>query len=176
MVRATNYLYAPYLHAHGAPPWVIGVVYASTYAAAAVVALATPQLVRRLGWAPVAIAVVAVLCLSFAGLGAATSALAIAGVLSIQAVANGMYSPLTKPRFNANIASSTSRAAVLSVESMGRRITMAVFAPLAGAVGQAWTPWLAAGLGGSGMLWLWWNSEHLGESASVIIEAAPDVR
>ena len=58
------------------------------------------------------------------------------GLLVVQAVANGLYSPLTKPLLNAEISDSRQRAAVLSVDSMARRAGMAVFAPLVGLYGQ----------------------------------------
>jgi hypothetical protein len=58
-------------------------------------------------------------------------------LLLVQAVANGMYSPLTKPLLNAEITDSSQRAAMLSVESMARRCAMGVFSPLVGLTGES---------------------------------------
>ena len=68
----------------------------------------------------------------------------------MQAVANGIYSPLTKPLLNAEIADSSRRAAVLSVESMARRAAMGMFSPLVGLYGETDVMLLcgAVGLGG----------------------------
>ena len=73
-------------------------------------------------------------------------------LLIVQAIANGIYSPLTKPLLNAEIVDSRRRAAVLSVDSMVRRAAMGVFAPLAGLYGQADVMMLCAGVGIAGMV------------------------
>ena len=52
--------------------------------------------------------------------------------LALQAVANGLYSPISKQLINREITDSQTRATVLSVESMARRICFGAFAPLAG--------------------------------------------
>ena len=52
--------------------------------------------------------------------------------LALQAVANGLYSPISKELINREIVDSHTRATVLSVESMARRICFGAFAPLAG--------------------------------------------
>ncbi|HSD87646.1 MAG TPA: hypothetical protein VLB44_09025, partial [Kofleriaceae bacterium] len=58
-------------------------------------------------------------------------------LLLVQAVANGIYSPLTKPMLNAEITDSSRRAAILSVESMARRSAMGLFSPLVGLYGES---------------------------------------
>ena len=54
------------------------------------------------------------------------------GLLALHAVANGVYSPLSKDLLNRQISDSSQRATVLSVESMARRLGFGAFAPLAG--------------------------------------------
>ncbi len=54
------------------------------------------------------------------------------GLLAVQAVVNGVYSPFSKELLNREIADSGQRATVLSVESMGRRLAFGAFAPVAG--------------------------------------------
>ena len=71
-------------------------------------------------------------------------------LLLVQAVANGIYSPLTKPLMNREISDSSRRAAVLSIESMARRFATGIFSPLVGLYGQADVMLLcgAVGIGG----------------------------
>jgi MFS family permease len=57
-------------------------------------------------------------------------------LLGVQAIANGVYSPLTKTLLNQEIDDSSQRAAILSVDSMGRRAAMGIFAPVAGLYGE----------------------------------------
>jgi len=131
LVRATVYLYQPYLQARGLGLVSIGILFASVYCVASLVAYRTYALRKRVG-----------------------DELLLWGLLAVQAVANGIYSPLTKPLINAEIADSRRRAAVLSVESMARRVAMGVFAPLVGLWGQGNVMTLcgAVGLGGFALL------------------------
>jgi predicted MFS family arabinose efflux permease len=54
------------------------------------------------------------------------------GLLAVQAIVNGVYSPFSKELLNREIADSGQRATVLSVESMARRLAFGAFAPIAG--------------------------------------------
>ncbi|HRC56363.1 MAG TPA: hypothetical protein PKU97_10590, partial [Kofleriaceae bacterium] len=78
-----------------------------------------------------------VLAASFLLLGQVHSGPLLAALLAVQAVASGLFSPLTKPLLHREIADSQRRAAVLSVESMARRASLGLFAPLAGLYGQS---------------------------------------
>jgi len=73
-------------------------------------------------------------------------------LLVVQAVANGLYPPLTKPLLNREITDPGRRATLLSVESMARRAAMGVFAPLVGLWGQADVMLLCGGVGLAGLL------------------------
>ena len=53
-------------------------------------------------------------------------------LMSFHAIANGVYSPLSKELLNREITDSAQRATVLSVESAARRIMFGAFAPVAG--------------------------------------------
>ena len=55
-------------------------------------------------------------------------------LLTLMALCNGVYSPLSKELLNCEITDSSQRATVLSVESMARRLAFGAFAPLAGAL------------------------------------------
>ena len=67
----------------------------------------------------------------------------------MQAIANGWLAA-PKPLLNREIADSSRRAAVLSVESMARRAAMGVFSPLVGLYGESNVMMLcgAVGIGG----------------------------
>ncbi len=137
LLRATVYLYQPYLHARGLGPIGIGLMFAGVYSVAAVVAYRTHLLRRRIGDDVLLWALLAALAASFLGLAGAANGPWMLSLLLVQAVANGVYSPLTKPLLNAEISDSSRRAAVLSVESMARRAAMGVFAPLVGLYGES---------------------------------------
>src|SRR5262249_37905376 len=86
---------------------------------------------RRVGEASLVVALPIGLALSYVVLGRWFAVWGVA-IMSIQAVANGLYSPLSKELLNREIADSGQRATVLSVESMGRRLAFGAFTPLAG--------------------------------------------
>ena len=136
LLRATVYLYQPYLEERGLTPDAIGLLFAGVYVIASLVAARTYQLRRRFGDDVLLWGMLALLAISFVGLAGAERGPWMLGLLVVQAVANGLYSPLTKPLLNAEITDSRQRAAVLSVDSMARRAGMAVFAPLVGLYGQ----------------------------------------
>lgn len=137
LLRATIYLYQPYLHARGLGPVGIGLLFAGVYAVAALVAYRTHVLRRRVGDDVLLWSLLAALAVSFLGLAGAANGPWMLSLLLVQAVANGVYSPLTKPLLNVEISDSSRRAAVLSIESMARRAAMGVFAPLVGLYGES---------------------------------------
>ncbi|MCX5745665.1 MAG: hypothetical protein NT062_24580, partial [Proteobacteria bacterium] len=136
LVRATIYVYQPYLSERGLGPAEIGALYAGTYVVAALAATRMGALRERFGDTALLWMLLGTLAVSFVGLSAVTSGPWMLALLFVQAVANGVFSPLTKPLLNAEIADSRDRAAVLSVESMARRLAMGMFAPFAGIYGQ----------------------------------------
>ena len=154
LLRATVYVYQPYLAERGLGTVEIGALFAGVYLVAAFVAYRTHDLRARIGDERLLWGLLGVLAASFVGLAGAGSGPWMLGLLLVQAVANGVYSPLTKPLLNQEIADSRGRAAVLSVESMARRAAMALFAPLVGLYGQTDVMLLcgAVGLGGLALL------------------------
>jgi hypothetical protein len=127
-------------------------VFAGVYLIAAGVAYGTYRLRARFGDDTMLWALLGVLAVSFVGLAGAGAGPWMLALLVVQAVANGIYSPLTKPLLNHEIADSSRRAAVLSVESMVRRATMGIFAPLVGLYGQSDVMLLCGVVGLGGML------------------------
>ncbi len=154
LLRATIYLYQPYLEARGLGAAAIGALFAGVYVIGAFVAFKTHQLRRRFGDDALLWGVLAVLSASFVGLAGAMAGPWMLSLLVVQAIANGVSSPLTKPILNAEIVDSSQRAAILSVESMARRIAMGVFAPLVGLYGEADVMLLCGGVGIAGMVLL----------------------
>lgn len=154
LVRATVYLYQPYLQARGLDLVEIGLLFACVYCVASLVAYRTHALRKRAGDELLLWGLLGVLAVSFLALAGASSGPWLLALLGVQAVANGIYSPLTKPLLNAEISDSRRRAAVLSVESMARRVAMGVFTPLVGLWGQGDVMILcgAVGLGGFALL------------------------
>jgi MFS family permease len=154
LLRATIYLYQPYLKERGLGLVSIGLLFAGVYVVASLVAYRTYLLRRRFGdelllW--LLLGVLAGSCIGLAGVGNGPWMLAL---LAVQAVANGLYSPLTKPLLNAEITDSRRRAAILSVESMARRAAMGLFAPLAGLYGQSNVMLLCGAVGIVGLVLL----------------------
>ena len=137
LLRTSIYLYQPYLEERGLGPIASGGLFAAVYVVASAVAYRTYRLRRRFGDETLLWSLLAVLAISFIGLAGAGSGPWMISLLVVQAVANGLYSPLTKPLLNAEITDSRGRAAILSVESMARRAAMGVFAPLVGLYGQS---------------------------------------
>ena len=135
LLRATIYLYQPFLSARGFALVEIGLVFAGVHVVASLVAYRTHAVRRRLGDDVVVWALLGGLAASFLLLGAA-GAVGVVLLLGVQAVATGIYSPLTKVLVNQEIRDSSRRAAILSVESMGRRAAMGILAPVAGLYGE----------------------------------------
>lgn len=137
LLRATIYVYQPYLDQRGFGTAEIGLLFAAMYVVASGIAYRTHALRRRYGDELLLWSLLGVLATSFVLLGRVPTGPWLAGLLAVQAIASGVFSPLTKPLLHGEIASSAGRAAVLSVESMARRVTLGLFAPIAGLYGQA---------------------------------------
>lgn len=154
LLRATTYIYQPYLEQRGFGTLEIGVLFAAMYALAAMVAFRTHSLSVRYSEERLLWALLGVLGVSFLLLGSVRAGPLVFTLLAVQAVASGLFSPLTKPLLHREVAESRRRAAVLSVESMGRRAALGVFAPLAGWLGQSHVMMLCGAVGLAGMLLL----------------------
>jgi MFS family permease len=131
LIKVTNYLYQPYLDGRGYGLAATGFVFAGVYLLASFVAHRGKPIRDRLGEAPLVWGVLIALAGSFLLLDQLAGPWVL-GALAIQAVAKGLYSPLTKPMLNREIRDSSRRATVLSIESIGRRAAMAAFSLLAG--------------------------------------------
>ncbi|MBA2539555.1 MAG: MFS transporter [Deltaproteobacteria bacterium] len=172
LLRATIYVYQPYLEERGLATGEIGVLFAGVYLIAALVAYRTHSLRARFGDDALLWTLLGVLAISFVGLAGAGSGPWMLALLVVQAAANGIYSPLTKPLLNREISDSSKRAAVLSVESMVRRAAMGMFAPLVGLCGESDVMLLCGlvGLGGMVVLGL---VRMRGVSTSAPVDPAP---
>jgi MFS family permease len=137
LLRATMYLYQPYLDDRGLGTVGKGLMFAGTYVVASLAAYRTHVLRRKLGEEALLWCLLGALAVSFIGLAGAGNGPWMLSLLLVQAIANGIYSPLTKPLLNREIVDSERRAAILSVESMARRVAMGAFALLAGLYGHA---------------------------------------
>jgi MFS family permease len=136
LLRATVYLYQPFLDGRGFRVSEIGLLFAGFYVVASIVAYRTHALRKRVGDELLVWSLLGGLAISFLFLEAVGGAWVVM-LLGIQAVANGVYSPLVKPLLNHEITDSSRRAAILSVESMGRRTAMGVLVLTAGLYGEA---------------------------------------
>lgn len=139
LVTATKYVYQPYLDDRGMSFTQIGAVYAGGHVIGAITALRTQPLRARFGDDTLLWALLFALAASFVGLAGAEPGPWMLGLMAIQAIATGLYSPLTKPLLNAQISAIDTgrRASLLAVESIARRLVMGVFAVSAGLYGQA---------------------------------------
>jgi MFS family permease len=160
LLRATVYVYQPYLDSRGFDSVDIGMLFAGAYVIASLVASRTHLLRRRFGDELLLWGLLAALAASFLGLAASRGPWMLA-LLVVQAVANGVYSPLTKPLLNAEIHDSARRASILSVESMARRAATGLFAPLVGLAGQADGMVACGAIGAGGLLLLALSSKSL---------------
>jgi MFS family permease len=138
LLRATLYIYQPYLKAAGYTIRETGFIFAGVYLVAAFVSHHVHNLRARFSDGSLMWMLGGTLVATFLVLGALPSGSWSIGVLAIQAAANGLYSPLVKPLLNAEIADSGRRATVLSVESMARRVALGLFSPAVGYVIGAW--------------------------------------
>jgi len=152
LLQATIYLYQPYLDERGVGVIEKGLLFAGVFLVASFVAYRTHLVRRRFGDEPVLWWLLAALALSFIGLAGAANGPWMLGLLVVQAVANGLYSPLAKPLLNREITDSSRRAAVLSIESMARRAALGIFSPLVGLYGQSGVMLLCGVVGIAGLL------------------------
>ncbi len=171
LLRATTYIYQPYLEQRGFGTLEIGVLFAAMYALAAVVAFRTHSLSVRYSEERLLWALLGVLAVSFLLLGSVRAGPFVFALLAVQAVASGLFSPLTKPLLHREVTDSRRRAAVLSVESMARRAALGVFAPLAGWLGQGHVMMLCGAVGLAGMLLL--ALVRIPSSAAASVASAP---
>lgn len=151
LLRATIYVYQPYLQERGLATFEIGLLFAGVNLVAAGVAQRTYQLRVSFGEERLLWTLLAVLGISFVGLASAGAGPWMLVLLLVQAIASGIYAPLTKPLLNREIRSEN-RAAVLSVESMGRRAAIGLFAPFVGLYGQTDVMLLCGAVGLAGLV------------------------
>ncbi len=159
LLRATVYLYQPYLDARGFSVSEVGFIFAAVYLLASFVAHRGDALRRWLGEETLSWGLLGTLAVSFVLLNQFAGPWALI-LLAVQAVANGLYSPLVKPMLNRQIANSERRATVLSVESIARRGAMVLVAPIAGYWGAASAMYLCAAIGCLGLLLLGCFASH----------------
>ena len=152
LLRATIYVYQPYLDQRGFGTIEIGLLFAGMYLFAALIAYRTHLLRTRYSEEQLLWGLLGVLAGSFLLLGQVHAGPILLGLLAVQAVASGLFSPLTKPLLHREIADSQRRAAVLSVESMARRAALGLFAPMAGLFGQGHVMVLCGVVGLGGMV------------------------
>lgn len=131
LVRMGIYLHQPYLTAAGLSLSHVGLVMAALSLVAAWGAHHIDALRRSIGERVLVFGLPALLALSYLLLGRWVGQLGIA-MIAVQALVAGIYSPLSKDLLNREIAESSHRATVLSVESMVRRLAFGLFAPIAG--------------------------------------------
>ncbi len=153
LLRATVYLYQPFLNTRGFSYYQVGLIFAAVYLTASFVAHRGHALRQRLGDETLLWSLLGGLAISFILLEELRGPFVLV-LLAVQAVANGLYSPLVKPLLNREIIDSGRRATILSVESIVRRGAMGVFAPIAGNYGasSAMTLYGVIGLGGFALL------------------------
>lgn len=154
LLRTSIYIYQPYLEERGLGPIASGGVYAAIYVVASLVAYRTHRLRARFGDEALLWGLLAVLAASFLGLAGVGNGPWMISLLVVQAFAQGLYSPLTKPLLNAEITDSRRRASILSVESMARRASMGIFALLVGLWGKADVMLLCGAVGVFGLVLL----------------------
>jgi MFS family permease len=152
LLRSTVVLYQPYLDSRGFSLAQIGLVYAGSYLVAAIAARRFHAVRRWLGEEPLAYGILAMLVVSFLLLNRFQGGLASMSMLLMQAVANGLYSPLAKTMLNHNIADSSRRATILSIESIARRAATGLFWPVAGLVGASSAMYLCGAIGFAGFV------------------------
>ena len=159
LLRATIYLYQPYLNARGFGIAETGFVFAGVYLVATFVAHKGHFLRRLLGERTLVWGLLGTLAVSFVLLNQISGQWAL-GLLAVQAVANGLYSPLVKPLLNREILNSARRATMLSMESIARRLAMGIFSPIAGYYGASSAMYLCGGIGFVGIVLLALFAKH----------------
>jgi len=153
LLRATVYLYQPYLKARSFDEAEIGLVFAGVHVLASMVAHQGYALRQRFGDDNLLWGLLGTLAVSFVLLDVVRGPWVLA-LLGIQAFAMGLYSPLVKPLLNRDVPDSSRRATVLSVESIARRGAMGLLSPLAGFYGEASALYLCGVVGVLGFILL----------------------
>jgi MFS family permease len=150
LLRMGLYLYPPYLGSAGLNTAWVGIVLALMSLVGAASAARIESVRAWLGEGRLVWGMPLLLAGSYLILGRWFAVWGI-GLLAVQALVNGLYSPFSKELLNREIADSGQRATVLSVESMARRLAFGAFAPVAGllidAHGLRWAFYLCAGAG-----------------------------
>ncbi|MSP63384.1 MAG: MFS transporter [Myxococcales bacterium] len=131
LVRMGIYLHQPLLTATGFSISDVGMIMAGFSLLAAFGAQRIDSIRRLIGERTLVWTLPAVLAGSYLVLGRFLGGIGIA-MLALQWIASGVYSPLSKDLLNREIADSSHRATLLSVESMARRLAFGMFAPLVG--------------------------------------------
>lgn len=162
LLKATVYLYQPFLNARGFGIADTGFVFSGLYLVAAFTAFKTHVLRSWLGERTLVWGLLGVLAGSFVLLNQISAEWVLA-LLALQAVATGLYSPLVKPLLNREISDSKRRATMLSMESIVKRIAMGAFSPVAGYYGAASAMYLCGGIGfvGIALLAVWSRHANL---------------
>jgi MFS family permease len=159
LLRATVYLYQPYLDARSFGIAETGFVFAMVYLVASFVAHKGDFLRRRFGEQALVWGVLATLAGSFLVLGQVAGQWALM-ILGVQAVTNGLYSPLVKPMLNREISHSGRRATILSIESIVRRAAFGLFSPVVGFFGAATAIYVCGIFGFAAMMVLFVVAGH----------------
>ncbi len=162
LLRATVYLYQPYLNTRGFGIKETGFVFAGIYLVATFVAHHGHRLRRILGERTLVWGLLGTLAGSFLLLNKIAGQWVLV-LLAVQAVATGLYSPLVKSMLNREISASGNRATMLSMESIAKRIAMGIFSPIAGYYGESEAMYLCGGIGfvGIGLLALFAHHANL---------------
>ncbi len=175
LLRATIYLYQPYLNARGFGYWQTGLVFAGVFLVATVVAHQAQALRRWLGEEVLVWGLLGTLALSFIVLNQFVGQWALFALL-VQAATKGLYSPLVKPILNREISDSGRRATVLSIESIARRLAMGAFSLAAAFFGpeSAITAGGILGLAGFAVLLLASGSKATRRAARAVVALPAD--
>jgi predicted MFS family arabinose efflux permease len=131
LLRMGLYLQPAWLDAAGLDVAWIGVVLAALSLVGAMGAEGIEAVRRRVGEKGLVVLLPFMLGVAYVALGHIGLPLGL-GLLALLALANGIYSPISKDLLNREITDSSQRATVLSVESMARRLGFGAFAPVGG--------------------------------------------
>jgi MFS family permease len=131
LLRMGLYLQPTWLDAAGLDVAWIGAVLAGLSLVGAVGAERIEAVGRRVGERGLVVLLPLVLGAAYLAIGQVGLPVGL-GLLALHALANGIYSPISKDLLNREITDSSQRATVLSVESMARRLGFGAFAPLGG--------------------------------------------
>lgn len=159
LLRATIYLYQPYLDSRGFVFWQTGLVFAGIYMIGTLAAYRADALRRWLGENALVWILLGSLAVSFVLLNEFSGEWALC-MLMVQGTTMGLYSPLVKPILNREISDSGRRATVLSIESIARRIAIGGFSLIAAHYGAHAAIYLGGALGLAGFVLLLFVGQH----------------